>query len=671
MFDSGSQTWHIFRLNRSTEQWVDTGTRIDDRPNSLGDALWDGSHLYVASHVVTTSSDHASVASVAGKPARLYRYSYSSSSNSYSLDAGFPANINNNSSESITLDKDSTGRLWATWTQVSGNDSSGYTNAVYVNSTSGNDAAWGSPFVIPVSGNSPAPDDISAVVAYGKAAGVNSIGVMWSNQNDDTVYWATHRDGNDTMTWKGGIAVRGTKQPDDHINLKTLQADTSGRVFAAVKTSLDAAGVPSSSPQVNLLVFKPGTGSWTSSMFGTLSNCHTRPIVMLDDEHSIVHMFATAPTASGCPYAGAAGTIYEKTASMDNPVFPSGRGTPVIRDAASENMNDATSTKQSVNSSTGLVILASNQSTQRYWHADESLGSSTSVPSASFTASPSSGQAPLAVSFTDTSTGNPTSWSWNFGDNTSSSSQNPSHTYTGAGTYTVTHTASNSAGTSSSVSKTVTVSSSPPPTGGSVSAGGSTTAGSAATTGVTLTKPSGTTAGDVLVASFTADGTPNASAPSGWTSFVPRLSPNSGATLFGYYHVVTAGESASSWSWTLDSAMKWNGGMTRYLGVDTTSPIDGSVSTAVNNDTAATSVTVSGVTTSSAGGMVIGGIGADGSSPTTTQPNGWTEAWESTGQQIAEQAYQARTSAGATGSQTWTISAGRALAGWLVALRAK
>jgi len=34
-----------------------------------------------------------------------------------------------------------------------------------------------------------------------------------------------------------------------------------------------------------------------------------------------------------------------------------------------------TSTKQSVTSATGLVVMASNDSTQRYWHADLALGS--------------------------------------------------------------------------------------------------------------------------------------------------------------------------------------------------------------------------------------------------------------------------------------------------------
>jgi PKD repeat protein len=57
----------------------------------------------------------------------------------------------------------------------------------------------------------------------------------------------------------------------------------------------------------------------------------------------------------------------------------------------------------------------------------------------SFTASPTSGSAPLTVQFTDISTDDPFDWWWEFGDGDEVFSvQNPSHTYTEPGTYTVT-----------------------------------------------------------------------------------------------------------------------------------------------------------------------------------------------------------------------------------------
>ncbi len=77
---------------------------------------------------------------------------------------------------------------------------------------------------------------------------------------------------------------------------------------------------------------------------------------------------------------------------------------------------------------------------------DISVTSLEAPPVANFLGEPTSGTAPLAVTFTDLSTGNPTGWSWDFGDGGTSTAQNPSHTYNAAGTYTVTLTATNAYG---------------------------------------------------------------------------------------------------------------------------------------------------------------------------------------------------------------------------------
>jgi PKD repeat protein len=659
MFDAISGTWHIFQLDRSTEKWIDTGTQLDNRSTSLADTLWDGTHLYVASHYVTVSTHDSLKASISNKPARLYRYSYSAVNRSYTLDTGFPAQINNNSSESLTIDKDSRGVLWATWTQVSGSSTTGFTSAVYVNSTTGGDSSWGTPAVIPLAGANPHPDDISAVVAYGKS----KIGVMWSNQLADTVYWGVHNDGDPTGSWHGSEAVRGPHLADDHMSLKTVDADSSGRVFAAVKTSLDeVSSSTSTNPQINLLVFRPSTGSWSTSTFGTVADCHTRPVVMLDTTNSLVHVFATAPSSGGCPFSGSPGTIYEKTAPMDNPVFPSGRGTPVIRDAASANMNNVTSTKQSVNASTGLVVLASNEATSRYWHADLALAS-TVKPTASFTASATSGTAPLTVQFTDTSTGSPTSWSWDFGNGTTSSAQNPSMSYSSAGAYTVTLTASNAAGTSAPATTTITVSN--PVVSGIVRESVSSSVATTASNGLTISQPAGTASGDVLVSCLALNGSsiPASGVPSGW-SLISSVTSSSNPRIYGYYKIATAAE-PTAYHWAFTSSVTSGGGIARYSGA---SGLDGPASKAAG--ASATSGTVPGVTTTTANAMVVGCMGVNSSATTLTisSPVGMTEAWDVGGKRH-ELADGLQSLGGPTGDKTWTFSAGREWAGWLVALR--
>ncbi|HWQ65265.1 MAG TPA: PKD domain-containing protein [Methanospirillum sp.] len=68
---------------------------------------------------------------------------------------------------------------------------------------------------------------------------------------------------------------------------------------------------------------------------------------------------------------------------------------------------------------------------------------------ADFSATPTSGAAPLTVQFTDLSTGGPTMWSWDFGDGGTAMIGSPSHTYMAAGTYSVKLTASSQTGGSS------------------------------------------------------------------------------------------------------------------------------------------------------------------------------------------------------------------------------
>ncbi len=75
-----------------------------------------------------------------------------------------------------------------------------------------------------------------------------------------------------------------------------------------------------------------------------------------------------------------------------------------------------------------------------------------SPPVATFSASNTSGCAPLSVSFSDQSSNNPTAWNWQFQGGTPSSStmQHPTVTYFTPGTYDVTLSTSNVGGSSSS-----------------------------------------------------------------------------------------------------------------------------------------------------------------------------------------------------------------------------
>jgi PKD repeat protein len=429
LWDTDTNDFHIHRLDLASSTWVDTGVALDDRPTTRADVLWDGTKLYVASHRYTSTPS-------AGYPARLYRFSYDATHKTWTRDPGFPATIHDYRTETMVIDKDTTGVLWATWVRD---------QRVYVSHTAGNDATWVTPYVLPGIGTTVDPDDISSVIAFQPPGGPGRIGVMWSNQTTSTVYFATHDDGAPDGSWTTTAALQGSKLADDHVNLKAA-GDGSGRVFAAVKTSNTTAATP----LVMLLTLDPTSGAWSSRPVANVSDSHTRPIVVIDQGAALARVVMTGPQPPATSGQNG-GSIYEKTAPLADPIFATGLGTPIIRDADVPDMNDPSSTKQPLDGSTGMVILAGNDTTDRYWWSFDPLGGTPPVvqpPVAAFSAAPTAGPAPLAVSFADLSTNLPTSWAWDFdGDGvTDSTMQHPSYVYSTPGTYPVRLTASNSAG---------------------------------------------------------------------------------------------------------------------------------------------------------------------------------------------------------------------------------
>ena len=92
-----------------------------------------------------------------------------------------------------------------------------------------------------------------------------------------------------------------------------------------------------------------------------------------------------------------------------------------------------------------IVLLSANAFAASTTH-DTNAKAHQKVPVAAFSASPTSGNGPLKVVFTDKSVGKPISWRWNFGDGTSSTTKNPTNIYNKAGKYTVTLTVKNAKG---------------------------------------------------------------------------------------------------------------------------------------------------------------------------------------------------------------------------------
>jgi hypothetical protein len=361
LYNRGSGKYEIYRFNWSDHAWTSTGTVLDARRRSSADVLWDGNYLYVVSAIPPGISGDNSI--------YLFRYSYNSGSKNYSISSGFPISLGSRAVEAVVMDKDTTGMLWVTFTD---SNTSGGRN-VYVMHSTNSDLTWTEPYVIPTTGASNLKnDDISAVVSFN-----NNIGVMWSNQNNDTMYFAIHQDGAPDTQWSLNPALQGPKYADDHLNLKSLIADDSGQVFAAVKTSLNDLSTAKPEDPLVLLLILDRQGSWSRRTFGRVVDDHTRPIVLIDNQNRQVYVFATVPVGSAT-----SGAIYYKSISLDNKSmqFATGLGTPFMLSNADTRINNATSTKQALNSSTGLLVIAGDDTAKYYFHNTINLGAAPPDP---------------------------------------------------------------------------------------------------------------------------------------------------------------------------------------------------------------------------------------------------------------------------------------------------
>jgi hypothetical protein len=343
LFDGFSEEYHIYRYDRTEDAWNDTGVLVDARNTSRADALWEDGHLYVVSGGTEASLEKDS--------ARFLRYSYDPSTSRYSLDKGFPVTITEGGMESISVARDTTGKLWATYTQ--GDE----LRRVFVTHTSEkDDSNWVKPFVLPLRGTTVSSDDISAIVAFG-----SNIGLMWSNQYDESgrsgYYFAIHHVGESDDTWREDNPVMGAGMANDHINLK---ADSEGRVFATLKTRRDRIDRNLDAPY-SMLWVRDQDGSWTSHVFGTVGDSLTRSLALIDEEQRLLYMFASSPTCTG-------GKIYYKRTDLDDISFEEGRGTLVMQGPEGTNVGDVTSTKQNLDEASGLLVVASDKTRNYYYN---------------------------------------------------------------------------------------------------------------------------------------------------------------------------------------------------------------------------------------------------------------------------------------------------------------
>jgi hypothetical protein len=339
LHEPASREARIMRLDWATQRWHDTGVVVDERPFARADVLFFDDTLYVTSAGSSESPAHSVHVSV---------FDYDRVTAHWSLRPDFPVALTNTGVESSVIERADDGTLWVTFIEA----------GQLLVSHSGRDLhRWVEPYRPVVSGTNVATDQVGMVAVSGEVL------LLWSNQNDDAIYATSHRNGQPDDDWAASTTVlQGLKLADNHVNIKALP---DGRVFAAIKTSLDT--IPAKQPAWDqILLLTRTNGVWSSRQFGQIKDKHTRPIVVLDTTDAEALVFAATPFDGGA--------IVMKPAPFSNLQFGTGRGVDVIATTPDAKINDATSTKQIVDASTGLVVLASDDTIGRYVHVAASLG---------------------------------------------------------------------------------------------------------------------------------------------------------------------------------------------------------------------------------------------------------------------------------------------------------
>jgi hypothetical protein len=310
VFSDASTGIYFYRLEGST--FIKGGLIDPSFAAGRPDTVWNGSELFI-------------LVQQSGSLAKLYKYSYSTFTRSFTLIGGFPIDLPlAGLATTVALDQDSTGKLWATY------PSGG--SAYVIWSTSADHLTWNTTGFVLASDLSTVTPEASTITHFGG----DKIGVVWGNQALNEYDFRFHRDADPEAVWspKEIVDCCAGRVADNHVSLR---AAPDGRLFLVAKDSIDTG---------NLHLFVRGVnGPWgqkTSVDSDPLAQ-PTRPTLALHVETDHAYVIYRNSTD---------GQTYVTRSSMSSPGFG-------LRCVFLTHGTNVTSTKQNVNTSTGLVAADS------------------------------------------------------------------------------------------------------------------------------------------------------------------------------------------------------------------------------------------------------------------------------------------------------------------------
>ncbi|HWL08101.1 MAG TPA: hypothetical protein VNQ76_06850 [Planctomicrobium sp.] len=163
--------------------------------------------------------------------------------------------------ETATISRDGRGRFWVAWDR----DAKIWARA----SLDETGTTWTEP--IEISEQAADTDDLCTLIAIR-----GQMGLLWSDQKNDTVWFRGHRDEDSPETWQPiEIVDQGGRTVDDHLNAKVA---TDGTLYVTTKNSVDHIG----QPQLVLRIRRTD-GSWENVPYANRAPQFepSRPILLL------------------------------------------------------------------------------------------------------------------------------------------------------------------------------------------------------------------------------------------------------------------------------------------------------------------------------------------------------------------------------------------------------
>jgi uncharacterized repeat protein (TIGR02543 family) len=169
----------------------------------------------------------------------------------------------------------------------------------------------------------------------------------------------------------------------DEINLKSLQKTTSGQLFAAIQT----ANTNPTDPLIGV-VARDTNGVFSFHEYSQVQHNDRNPILLIDEgdvnnaNDDKIYTFVTS--------GGGGGTICYKTLNISTPLsgmgnfntMPVNCGIPLMADSTYNGIDNATTTRQTVNRNTGIVILAAHDKPPVRFYVHGKLGDPSPVVTA-------------------------------------------------------------------------------------------------------------------------------------------------------------------------------------------------------------------------------------------------------------------------------------------------